>query len=80
MYWRIDGNQRMTDIEASEQYPDSYIIMQMDNMHSDMGIVLYVGDNEDEIIKLAVELKRPFCGVIEGLNFRRSLGGIVVGG
>ena len=80
MYQKVWDNQRMTDIEASERYPDSFIIMRMDWMDSQMGTVLYVGDNQNEIISLVMELHEPFCGVIEGLNHQRSLGGVVVGG
>ena len=80
MYQKVENNQCMTDIEASERYPDSFIIMRMDSMESQMGTVLYVGDNQNEIISLVMELREPFCGVIEGLNHQRSLGGVVVGG
>ena len=80
MYEKIEANQRMTDIEASEHYPDSFIIMSMDSMDSQMGTVLYVGDNQNEVISLVMGLSEPFCGVIEGLNHQRSLGGVVVGG
>ena len=80
MYQRVENNLRMTDVEASERYPDSYIIMSMDSMTSGTGTVLYVGDNEDEIISLVMKVDEPFCGVIEGLSLRRSLGGVVVGG
>ena len=80
MYQKVERDQRMTDIEASERYPGSFIIMRMDNINSETGTVLYVGDNENEIISLVMELNEPFCGVIEGLNHRRSLGGVVVGG
>ena len=83
MYRRIDGNQRMHKNEAAEHYPDSFIIMRMDNMNlSDtMGTVLYVGDDRNEMFSIVMGLEDPYlCGVTEGLNHRRSLGGIVVGG
>jgi len=80
MYHRVDDEQRLTDIEASEHYPDSYIIVRRDSMHSEAGTVLYVGDNMGELISLSMTLNEPFCGIIEGLNYRRSLGGVVVGG
>ena len=80
MHQKIVDNLRMTDIEASEHYPDSFIIMCMDGMDSPMGTVLYVGDNQNEIISLVMEQREPFCGVIEGLNHRRSMGGVVIGG
>ena len=80
MYQRVENNQRMTDVEASERYPDSWIIMRMDSINSDFGTILFIGDNENEIISLVVQINEPFCGVIEGLNHRRSLGGVVVCG
>ena len=43
MYLRIDDTRRMTDNEACEQYPDSYILVQRDGMDSDLGTALYVG-------------------------------------
>ena len=36
MYQRIDDNPRMTDNEASEYYPDSYIAMSLDSMDSEI--------------------------------------------
>ena len=80
MYQRVVNNQRMTDIEASEYYPDSYIIVRRDSMHSEAGTILFVGDNMGELISLSMTLNEPFCGIVEGLNYRRSLGGVVVGG
>ena len=80
MYQRVENNQRMTDVEASERYPDSWIIMRMDSISSDFGTILFIGDNENEIISLVMQINEPFCGVIEGLNHRRSLGGVVVCG
>ena len=82
MYSKIEPALRMTANEASERYPDSFIVMQMDSMDlsDDVGTVLYVGDNERELYALIVRLKQPFCGVHEGINHRRSLGGVVVGG
>jgi hypothetical protein len=82
MYRKIEVNRRMTTHEASERYPDSYIAMRMDSMNPSniMGTVLYVGDNQREIFSVVVKLDDPsLCGVIEGLNHRRSLGGVVVG-
>lgn len=83
MYRKIDRNQRMTTHEAYERYPNSYIIMRMDSMSlgNDLGTVLYVGDNQSELFSVVMDLEDPsLCGVIEGLNLQRSLGGIVVGG
>ena len=80
MYQRIDDNPQMTDNEASEYYPDSYILVRWDRMDSEMGTVLYVGDNMGELMSLAYAQNEPYCGVVEGLNHRRSLGGVVVGG
>ena len=80
MCQKVENNPRMTDVEASERFPDSYIIMNMDSITSSIGTVLYIGDNEDEIISLVMTLDEPFCGVLIGLNHQHSLGGVVVGG
>ena len=80
MYQRVDDEQRMTDIEASECYPDSYILIRRDSMYGEIGIILYIGDNMGELLSLSMTLDEPICGIVEGLNHQRSLGGIVVGG
>ena len=82
MYRKIEPALRMTANEASEYYPDSFIVMQMDSMDlsDDVGSVLYVGNNRRELYTLIMSLNQPYCGVIEGLNHQRSLGGVVVGG
>ncbi|MCL1884139.1 MAG: hypothetical protein FWF81_10370 [Defluviitaleaceae bacterium] len=83
MYKKIEPALRMTGNEASERYPDSYIVMQMDSMKlsDDVGTVLYVGDNERELYRLIKSLNQPYCGVGEGINLMRNcLGGVVVGG
>ena len=82
MYRKIEPALRITANEASERYPDSYILMRMDSMSpsDDMGSVLYIGDDGDELFALVMKLDDPsLCGVTEGLNHRRSLGGVVVG-
>ena len=80
MYQRVDDNRRVTDNEASELYPDSYILLCRDSMSGELGIVLYIADNMGELIDLAMAQSNSFCGIVEGLNYRRSLGGVVVGG
>jgi len=83
MYKKIEPALRMTANEASAQYPDDFIIMQMDSMDlsDDVGTVLYVGDNQRELYALVVSLNLPFSGVVDGLNYYRNcLGGVVVGG
>ena len=80
MYHRVDDNQRMTDIEASIHYPDNYIAVRWENMDSETGTVLYVGDDMSELLSLIIERNEAFYGIIEGLNLQRSLGGVVVGG
>jgi len=82
MYRKIEPALRMTRNEASERYPDEFIIMQMDSMDlsDDVGTVLYVGDTERELYGVVKSVGLPFCGVVDGLNHRRSLGGVVVGG
>ena len=82
MYRKIEENQRMTSNEAAACYPDSFFIMRMDSMDisNQMGTILYVGDDGDELFSLVMKFDDPsLCGVSEGLNHRRSLGGIVVG-
>jgi hypothetical protein len=82
MIIKIEPAQRMASNEAAERYPDNYILMRMDskNPSNDMGTVLYIGDDGDELFAFAMKLDDPnLCGVTEGLNHRRSLGGAVVG-
>jgi len=82
MYTKIEPALRMTSNEASERYPDSYILMRMDSMNpsDDMGFVLYIGDDGDELFSLAMKFDNPTnCGVSEGLNLQSSLGGVVIG-
>ena len=82
MYKKIEPPLRMTANEASERYPDSFIIMQMDSMDlsDDVGTVLYVGEDESEMFALVVKLQLPYSGVVQGVNYHCSLGGVVVGG
>jgi hypothetical protein len=82
MVTKIEPALRMTSSEAAERYPDSYILIRMDSINpsNDMGTVLYVGDDGDTLFSLAMQLDDPsLCGVTEGLNHRRSLGGVVAG-
>ena len=82
MYRKIEPSLRMTRNEASEHYPDNFIVMQMDSMDlsDDVGTVLYVGDNRRELYPLIISLNQPFCGVVAGLNYYlNDLGGVVVG-
>ena len=83
MYKKIEPVLRMTRNEASAHYPDEFIIMQMDSMDlsDDVGTVLYVGDNRDELYPVIIGLNKNYCGVVAGINYyRNSLGGVVVGG
>ena len=83
MYRKVEHSLRMTENEASERYPDSFILIRMDSMETSCqaGTILYIGDNQRELFSLMMNLDDPsYCGVIEGLNHQRSLGGIVVGG
>jgi hypothetical protein len=83
VYKKIEPALRMTVNEASERYPDSYILFRRDSMNpsNDMGTVLYVGDDGDELFSFARKLDDPTnCGVVEGLNLLCNLGGVVVGG
>ena len=78
MYKEI--NQRMTSVDASEKFPDSYIIMRMDGFESDIGTVLFTGKNKNELRAILRGLENQmFCGIIEGVNFGRNcIGGVVV--
>jgi len=82
MYRKIEPALRMSRNEASARYRDSFILMQMDSMKlsDDVGTVLYVGEDQNEMFALAVKLQLPFSGIVDGLNHRCSLGGVVVGG
>ena len=82
MHRKIEPALRMTANEASLKYPDEFILMRMDSMDpsNDMGTVLYIGDDGDELFSLVMKLDDPsLCGVTEGMNHRRSLGGVVIG-
>ena len=73
-------NERMTYNEASAKYPKSYIIMQLDDMTSDMGTVLFVFDGRREAYEKSAELyDLNLCGIVEGLDLQRSWGGIEIG-
>jgi hypothetical protein len=83
MYKKVDGSSVMTLHEASELYPDSHILLQMNEayMINPAGVVLYIGDDYSELFALQVDLPVPHGIVFEGINIQRkySLGGIVVG-
>ena len=83
MYKKIENSPRMTMHEASTHYPNGYILMQMEksNMVNPAGIILYIGDDGDELFSLQVRQPVPRGIVFEGdtLQLRYSLGGIVVG-
>jgi hypothetical protein len=69
----------MTDVEACNRYEDSYVLMRMDSIESDMGTVLFIGDNEREIKDVLYGMENhAYCGIIEGANLLRSMGGVVV--
>lgn len=82
MYKKIESALHMTANEASRRYAGGHIVMRMDskNLSNDMGSVLYVGDDGDELFSLVMKFDDPsIYRVVEGLNHRRSLGGVVVG-
>ena len=82
MYKEIENSRRMTADEACAMYPDDFILMRSDDLSFNItGIVLYVGDDYQELYRMAQSLEKPsFCIVLEGINHQRSLGGVVVGG
>ena len=83
MYREIEASPRMTENEASELYPDSFVILRMDSMRisDQVGTALYIGDNYIELFSLISGFENPsLYSVVEGLDHRCSLGGVVVGG
>ena len=80
MYKKIEDDRRLTDNEASEIYPDSFILMHRESMYGEFGVALYIADNMGELIDLALAESDVLCGIVEGLNYKRSLGGVVVSG
>ena len=69
----------MSYIDATSEYPNNYILMRMDDFESDMGEVLYIGDDESELYELMDTFdNRNHCGIIEGVNISLNcLGGVV---
>ena len=82
MYKKIEKSPNVTMHEASEFYPDKYILLQMNEayMLNPAGIVLYVGDDFSELFALQVDLPVPNGIVFDGINLQRrySVGGLVV--
>jgi len=82
MYQAVEEKPRMTRNQAMERYPSHYILMQKD-VESDLrdpnGIILYIGDDGDELFSLQVNLPVNRGIVYEGLNIQRNcIGGVVV--
>ena len=78
MYMAIKDKPHMTMLEASKEYSDSYILMQMDDEDSldpdeilfePAGLVLYTGDDCGELFILQEDLAIPFGVVVEGQSF-----------
>jgi hypothetical protein len=84
MYKKVEGSPKMTRNQASETYPDDYILMQRDNRDTfdPSGVILYIGDNFDELFALQIDLPVILGVVIEGVNIssRLTLGDLVVYG
>ena len=82
MYKKIEKSPNVTMHEASELYPDSHILLQMNEayMLNPVGIVLYVGDDHDELFASQVDRPAPNGAVFEGINLqcKYSLVGIAV--
>lgn len=81
MYRKIEPAIRMTANEASSRYPDEFVIMYMGrpSLTDDVGDVLYVGDNREELYPLLTSLNLNYSGIVTGLNhYRNCLGGVVV--
>jgi len=75
-------NKQMTDNQAVKDFPNSYIAMRRnDNRLAQEGLALYEGDNEEELFDMILKrLDKSRCIIIEGVNHRRSLGGLLKGG
>ena len=76
MYQKVEGNLRMSVNEASERYPDSFIVIRRDSedLSNQIGTILYVGDDGFELFSLITSFDDPsLCVVVEGLNHQRSL-------
>ena len=69
---------RLSRNEASLRYPDNYILIQKENtdLLNPVGVVMYIGDDFDELFSLQVDLPVPMGVVYEGVNLQNSLGGI----
>ena len=84
MYKKIENSPKVTINQASEQYPDDYILMQRDNRDTfdPLGIVLYIGDDFDELFSLQIDLPVSLGIVIEGINIsnKLTLGDLVING
>ena len=80
MYRKIEGDLRMTLNEASERFPDSFILIRRDNrdLFNPMGTVLYIGDDYHELFSMQVDMDDSLGIVVDGLNHHRSLGGIEI--
>ena len=82
MYQPVEERPRMTRNQAMEHYPNHYILMQRDNRDTfdPLGVVLYVGDDFDELFSLQVDLPVSLGVVIEGINIssRLTLGDLVI--
>jgi len=78
MYTRVEGNLRLTRNQASLRYPDNYILIQKENtdLLDPAGVVMFIGDDFDELFALQVDLPVPMGVVYEGVNLQNSLGGI----
>jgi hypothetical protein len=80
MYRKIDGPKHMTVNEASERYPDDFVLMQLNSrcLSDPTGVVLYVGSDADELFELQIKQNIPQGLVVDGINNQQSLGGIVI--
>ena len=82
MYRKIEEELKISTNEASEMFPDSYILMRLesDDTLNRVGTALYIGDTHRELLPVRKALEdRTLCTIVEGLNHRRSLGGVIVG-
>jgi len=70
----------MTKQEAADHYPDKMIIIKLDDMDSDIGSVICVGDDDSDLINFLNTLEDDTeCLITEGRHLRCCLGGVVVG-
>ena len=81
MYRKLEGLPKMSRNEISEAYPENYVLVRKesrDKAYTDLE-ALYVGDDDNELFGLQVEMNDSLLVIVDGRNIvrRNSWGGIV---